>query len=325
MNSSTFRIATYNILKPLNPISWIIPTIPRYKYIIQKIIPNLNPRILCLNETNELFISMLKKDNLINSTYNITPIKCTKKGSMNAIILSKDPIKILHHRTRKLIVLIKIGSHSVIMCNRHTQSLEQKHQHRRKQLIGLESTLKQILEEPKKFVESKEDVKLIKEAFKNKNVFLLGDLNLHMKGETKLLCDMDYRDLWLETKPNDDGYTWDPKKNKMINWFLFFDNRRMRLDRICVKQESKLVVDDIFIFGNKQIGKWYLFPSDHFGIAADVKFGKKEIRIDYSKLWNNKLELMTGFRTIKTIIFMRNFLLLIMILAIIFISWKLRK
>lgn len=72
-------------------------------------------------------------------------------------------------------------------------------------------------------------------AIKENNIIVLGDLNLHLINETCLLYKYGFYDCWVEAHPDDKGYTWDPLRNKLINYLLPYDNRRMRLDRIAVK------------------------------------------------------------------------------------------
>ena len=77
-----------------------------------------------------------------------------------------------------------------------------------------------------------------------------------------------FYDSWIELEGNKQGYTWDPKVNKLIKWFLPYDNRRMRLDRILVKNGSKIRPKTIsFDFNNKIPNSLFLFPSDHFGLT----------------------------------------------------------
>ncbi len=65
-----------------------------------------------------------------------------------------------------------------------------------------------------------------------KNVLFCGDFNLHYEFEQNYIYENNIMDLWAENKQSK-GYTWDPKTNSLINKFLIFDDRRMRLDRFC--------------------------------------------------------------------------------------------
>ena len=154
----------------------------------------------------------------------------------------------------------------------------------------------------------------------------MGDMNFHNLGETDLVYELGYQDVWLNLRGLEDkGYTWDPVRNRFINLILPFDNRRMRLDRVFVhKQTQNIQFTDIEIFGNKPIGKTRLccfpvYPSDHFGLRTVMIFKSneaiqrdkdwKQIGFDYAK---NRAKILdgrdphsTGFSTVKTIIIKR--------------------
>lgn len=139
-------------------------------------------------------------------------------------------------------------------------------------------------------------------------IIFLGDLNLHLRGETAVLLRNGFLDCWVELKGDDVGYTWDPQVNGMINMVLPFDNRRMRLDRIAVSNGSDLKAESISIFANQKLeGSWYLYPSDHFGLEATfsirpLPFTKPIYQHDLDRMENDTT---TGFRTIRTISLMR--------------------
>lgn len=79
-----------------------------------------------------------------------------------------------------------------------------------------------------------------------------------------------FYDAWIEACGDDQGYTWDPKLNGLIKWFLPFDNRRMRLDRILVKNNSFIKVGSVSMgFTQKIPGTLFLYPSDHFGLTMN--------------------------------------------------------
>lgn len=113
----------------------------------------------------------------------------------------------------------------------------------------LDAKLKRLTEK----VTDKETKDNINDALLNKNVFLLGDLNLHFPGENKILERHMFIDLWLERYSHFDGLTWDTSKNTMTKWMLPFDNRRMRLDRICMRQSKQLDLCEIQIVANESI------------------------------------------------------------------------
>lgn len=112
---------------------------------------------------------------------------------------------------------------------------------------------------------------------------MLGDLNLHKRNETGVLYGNGYYDCWVERKGEEEGYTWDPLRNKLINYILPYDNRRMRLDRIAVKNGAHLKVNDIRIIHDTILDDTrYLFKSDHFGLVANFTFSPSPVLVDHS-------------------------------------------
>ena len=85
--------------------------------------------------------------------------------------------------------------------------------------------LSNILEHFKTKLEYKPHREAIKDALSKNNVLLLGDLNLHLPGESKLLTKHGYNDCWLERKSHFEGLSWDTHTNSMTKWMLPFDNR----------------------------------------------------------------------------------------------------
>ena len=97
-----------------------------------------------------------------------------------------------------------------------------------------------IIENLPNFAENTQEQFQIKNALDNKNVFVLGDFNFHLPWENELLKEYKFNDLWLEKYSHFEGISWDPSRNWMINVMLPFDNRRMRLDRICLKDSDQI-------------------------------------------------------------------------------------
>lgn len=106
---------------------------------------------------------------------------------------------------------------------------------------------------------------LLTDTISNNDIILCGDLNLHAPCETKIVYDSGFIDTWLHTRPppnhnthtstsieeGDNDFTWDPNRNALINAMLLFDNRRMRLDRVLLKRNTKsLKCNKVEIFGD---------------------------------------------------------------------------
>lgn len=118
----------------------------------------------------------------------------------------------------------------------------------------------------------------IASSYANKDFLYLGDFNFHNVGETDMVYENGMQDIHLDLHgPHDKGYTWDAKKNALIQLILPCDNRRMRLDRITVAQNSQnLRFDLCYIFADKKMNfsrmcKRY-HASDHFGLACRFEY-----------------------------------------------------
>lgn len=108
-------------------------------------------------------------------------------------------------------------------------------------------------------------------ANNNNNIILLGDLNLHFLHEDSFIYDNGFIDIWREIYPNEEGYTWDPSQNALINRIFVFDNRKMRLDRILLKKDSNLfAIKGIEILAKEKIGI-SLNCSDHFLLLSHLQ------------------------------------------------------
>ena len=129
-----------------------------------------------------------------------------------------------------------------------------------------------------------------------KSVFITGDLNWDDENkrvagtDPKLLATINnesvgeetqWLDAWLQTRPGQDGYTFDSKENPMLK-----GNLRRRFDR-CLAYSSEIAIYSTDLCGTeaipgltwrKKVEKWGtgavsydmrpLAPSDHFGLVA---------------------------------------------------------
>ena len=77
---------------------------------------------------------------------------------------------------------------------------------------------------------------MFREAIKNNNIIILGDFNYNLPLETNEIYRHGFIDLWYELKPSEEkDYTYDPLENPMMLIYEPFDDRRLRLDRIALK------------------------------------------------------------------------------------------
>jgi len=342
LNYNSLKIATYNVLKPLPWFEWIVRTAARYTYQIQAILPSLDADVICLNEVTESYARLLENDAYLTATYQYSPLRPpdTKPDDVRVVILSKTPIRIIKQKTRSVIVYLT--KKNVVVIAAHLQANEGCMERRKQQLKNIDSLLQEWSSD------DAED-KTLASAIRKGNILLLGDLNLHFVGETEILWDLGYKDLWLEKYFHEDGYTWDSNLNGIIANWLWLDNRRMRLDRICIKASEELKLRDIKIFANKNLPNSFVFPSDHFGLVAELDFvrgganssdiqGAQRMRGDFLLPSSRAINLSstgyygasmpedekwrTGFRTIERIVAYRAALLVLIFLIVSILGWK---
>jgi len=338
----SIKIATYNVLKPVPWFDWIVQTEARYNYQLRTILPSLEADIICLNEVTESYARLLEKDQYLTATYQYSPLRPpdTAPDDIRVVILSKTPIRIVKQKTRN--VVAHLTKKNVVVVAAHLQAYEGCMERRKQQLENIDNLLQEW---------SRDDAedKTLASAIRKGNVLLLGDLNLHLVGETENLWDLGYKDLWLEKYFHEDGYTWDPNLNGLIANWLLLDNRRMRLDRICIKASEQLKLRDIKIFANRNLPNSALFPSDHFGLLAELDFveggarssdiqGAHRMRGDFLLPSSRAINLSstgyygapmpsnekwtTGFRTITQIVAYRTALLLLIFMTVSILGWK---
>ncbi len=110
-----------------------------------------------------------------------------------------------------------------------------------------------------------------------KHVIFSGDFNFGdgEVPETKHLPS-EYIDAWKATSKNAKGFTWNIEKSTMAREGSFPGEKSRRLDRILIRSSSFAPVSAAIV-GNRPVKKNFeLFPSDHFGIIADLRITKEK-------------------------------------------------
>jgi endonuclease/exonuclease/phosphatase family metal-dependent hydrolase len=310
--SNQLTAATFNVLNNVKSkiLELILRSEARFDYQLKEVFPKLNSDIICLNEITPLFYDKLLLSEWANAGglhFSFTGI--TGNAHEN-LVISRFPFKILHipgNSRRIVFTLFQNNEKSFLVISVHLVAFEELFRYRDSQI----KLIRKILSDLKAIAELS-NLSDLGHAIANNNIILLGDLNLHHSFETNYIYDNDLIDTWLEIRPNNIGYTWDPLINSLIGKFLIFDNRRMRLDRICIASESKNIeVTEISQFANQKInGYLSLFPSDHFGLIAKIEIKKKAT--SYNEKYIHKPQSLTrssvshsGFRSMNTIKLMR--------------------
>ncbi|EAR97200.2 endonuclease/exonuclease/phosphatase family protein (macronuclear) [Tetrahymena thermophila SB210] len=296
----------------------------RFNYIINKLIPQTDPDILSLLEVSEQFMEMLTSNQHIRNNYYLSHVKRKRIDYVHEVVMiSKLPFSSIfmndddYGRCIFSIFTDSVPSNSFMVLTSHFWAYEQDYVSRSKQmeLIDLSIQTNSFLENVNLPVKIQ---KAALEASQKSNIILQGDLNLHLKHEDSFIYKFGFVDVWREIYPHDDGYTWDAQKNKFVKSIYILDNRRMRLDRILLRQNSHLFkIIDIQIKAQESIG-FNLCCSDHYMLLSEIQINKEpKMYIQKYDISNILMEKKTGFRSFPTIIKLRILLLISILLGIV--------
>lgn len=288
------NIATYNVLNSkLSIEKFLSSDKERYNFQTKSLFPPLNLDILALNEFNKDYADILMSSHWARMNYYISnPLKSFSQNNDKNLILSKFPMKCYSIdnilKDKIIIGLITLGDLfekiDFLIISAHLTGYAENFCKRKQEI-------KQIFENITHYKnESDPDLDRFSSAINKQNVILLGDLNFHHDFEDEYAQKLGFLDLWVETMEFEDGFTWDPLENPLINVRLPFDNRRMRLDRILLKENAWNFniqeQEKMIIFGNKKVYQdkccSYLMPSDHFGLKIKL-FLREEEKFHFSR------------------------------------------
>ena len=107
-NIKYISIATYNVLFwPRNCLArWAIKPQHRFRYQIEKLIPDVSPDILWLQEWTVEYLHLLKLSRLAE-TYHISTYETTRSHTHFPLVISKIPFSELLIRDRTLFALFE--------------------------------------------------------------------------------------------------------------------------------------------------------------------------------------------------------------------------
>jgi len=276
----------------------------------------LDADIIGLNEVTPSCLSRLLKhpsirdkypfvSDIVDSSNPKQTVNHTIDRRMGNIIFSKVPMKLYALSFPKaqswwlerevVIGLFKYDEkNSLAVCSAHLTAYESMEEARNTQLNQVMKSLS------------------TESAFNNvgNNFIIMGDLNIHQNHENNMFADLGLVDLWAETHfssakgfdDRDPGYTFDYTTNKMIRWYIPIEKRKMRLDRMLVKEGCNLlrIHSPVKIFANKAVEPGdHIFLSDHYGLCASFDTGVNSQGIRSTTTvseWNGKhqMEYMTA-------------------------------
>lgn len=296
--SDTLRIGTYNV--------W---GIEKFKYsFLDKRLPHIinillknDVEIWCLQEVTKTVLETFEKDTNITQKYAFScGVKDTdwNKQSIITLILTKIlPNKgeifkyILVGEQSYHATMIQINQLTIVTA--HLQAGSSSSAGVKKGMAHKYSNCRSI--------QIKQLFKEIKKQSISDKLIFLGDMNIHMDGCIEKWPELvefhkhNLKDTWRVIKPHQTGFTEDTKRNSM-RWNIKQKEKRARYDIITYRGDD-ITVGDANIIGSKKIfdievselnpyfdklglteemlvknskGKLDWFPSDHFGLIADL-------------------------------------------------------
>jgi tyrosyl-DNA phosphodiesterase 2 len=251
--SETLKLVTYNVLGDDVEVKKRIPA-------LFKILKDSDADIIVLQEVAPWFFKLLVDEPWLKK-YQLTAADEKNAVRGEYAILSKQKIEStvfellpgkMHRKT--FIARFKWNDRSLAVATAHLESYMEDGPMRAQQLDQIFGLIKDT-----------------------DDAIFLGDFNFG-DGEEPDSSHLDkkYVDAWLALKPKDPGYTWNIETSDMAKAGSFPKETSRRLDRILVRSEV-WKPESVSIIGDKPVeeGKLDVFPSDHFGLTATLKFKPK--------------------------------------------------
>ncbi len=207
--------------------------------------------IIALQEAHPQFLEQLLLQDWV-SNYYISELVPERLKPYGLLLLSRLPFTLVEHEysahKRVLVGNWQINNRSLSVAVVHLTSDRAKDADRKR-----ENQLSGLLD----YLERQEGDR-----------FIVGDFNDRNNQLSNIL--ENWRDLWLELRPQDKGYTYDPNQNSLAA-LMSIKGQPARFDRILLRNGSKYwQPESIDLFAIDPIEKTQkqLYLSDHFGVAA---------------------------------------------------------
>lgn len=241
------RVLTYNVLADPLRVEERIPP-------LMSVLEKADADIIALQEVAPWFMQLLHQQPWVNA-YHESKLDGARAYPGGQYILSRHPIRacwaeVLPGRQRRtaLYADIIIGPTAMRVATTHMESYLEDGPVRAAQLDRILARLQAA-----------------------EHALFLGDLNFGDGEPESSHLSSSYEDIWLALRPDDKGFTWDMEESELARESAFPGEPSRRLDRILLRSKAWRGAA-ISIVGNQPVvpGKRDLFPSDHFGLAAEL-------------------------------------------------------
>ena len=238
---------------------------------IAKIIDELKPNIIALNEVTKENLAMLKTEDGFLKRYKVVPaddIYKTMPADLpkihlhTTVVLTDLPVvswKAFRFEKSKEGRRLVIAKFRIPIYEKMTTSNKAKG--RNASFVAAVSHLE--WQRASTMLREEQLKKSVSSISSFENACFTADMNNRENIDGDLILHRPWHDLWMTMPGNthENGYTWDPTTNPMVK-----SKTKARFDRIICKL-ADFKVQSMNIVGNKELSPG-VFPSDHFGLFA---------------------------------------------------------
>jgi tyrosyl-DNA phosphodiesterase 2 len=241
------RVLTYNVLA--DPLR-VEERIPPLMAVLEK----ADADIIALQEVAPWFMQLLHQQPWVGA-YQESTMDGIRAYPGGQYILSRHPIQscwaeVLPGRQRRtaLYADIHVGDTNIRVATTHMESYLEDGPVRGAQLRKIFAKLRDA-----------------------EHALFLGDFNFGDGEPEASRLESSYEDLWLALHSGDRGFTWDIERSELARESSFPGEPSRRLDRVLLRSNAWRGAA-ISIVGDQPVvpGKRDLFPSDHFGLVAEL-------------------------------------------------------
>ncbi|BAY24015.1 RNA 2',3'-cyclic phosphodiesterase [Calothrix sp. NIES-2100] len=258
VNLETLEIASFNVLCDLYEKEKIA-TEKRLPAIIEQL-RQCNADIIAIQEATPALAELLLSQTWVRNYYISESSTAETVRPLGNLLLSRLPFTLVEHQfsghKRVLVGSCEINGQLlhiavVHLTSDYAQNALEKRQH---QLATIVAYLQKL----------------------PGNSLIAGDFNTRGNEQQEILMGAGYVDIWQQLHPDAAGYTFDPQRNSLAA-LMSLKGIPVRLDRILLRSPNhdwQAQSIDLFACEPIALTEGKIYPSDHFGLRAVLKFAK---------------------------------------------------
>ncbi len=243
VDAEELALTTYNV--------WNDPKHASARYLaITELLAHRKPDVMVFQEITPAALDVLLAEHWVRDGYQRAAVVGGKAGAYGMLMLSRVPVSRVTYTwlpTRQsrgfLRADLMLRGIPTVVCCIHLDSGKTSARRRRWQLRRIFRALRTA-----------------------EDAVVLGDFNMRDAENSRISAP--YCDVWLELRPDEDGFTEDTSIN-LMRYDMKDRHRHVRFDRVLLKGE-RWTATDIELLGTEPIAAELprVFPSDHFGVEC---------------------------------------------------------